>query len=128
MKGWREANWRSPQVEEMQGPDKVVLSMPMESFLSEEAKVKLTEKFGLIANSFDHNALTILALACDEEYVTDERLRYSLNMHKAEIAGMLKRMTSEGFLVSEGYGRGMRYHLPHDNSYGKRGQELFALS
>ena len=27
--------------------------MPMESFLSEETKGRLTEKFGIIANSFD---------------------------------------------------------------------------
>jgi hypothetical protein len=34
------------------------------------------------------------------------------NLHKAEIADILKRMTHEGLLVSEGYGRGMRYLLP----------------
>lgn len=63
--------------------------MPMESFLSEEAKGRLTEKFGIIANSFDHNVLTTLALACDEGYVTSTRLRYSLNLHKSEISDML---------------------------------------
>ena len=65
------------------------LPMPMESFLSEEAKGRLTEKFGIIANSFDHNVLTTLALACDEGYVTSTRLRYSLNLHKSEISDML---------------------------------------
>ena len=112
MKGWREANWRSPQIDELQAPDKVVLTMPMESFLSDEAKAKLTDKFGIMANSFDHNVLTILALACDEGSVTNERLRYSLNLHKAEIADILKHMTHKGLLISEGYGRGMRYLLP----------------
>ena len=112
MKGWREANWRSPNIEEQQTPDKVVLTMPMESFLSEETKGRLTEKFGIIANSFDHNVLTTLALACDEGYVTNTRLRYSLNLHKSEISDMLKLMTQRGFLVSEGYGRGTRYILP----------------
>ena len=75
--------------EEQQAPDKVVLTMPMESFLSEESKRKLTDKFGIIANSFDHNVLTTLALACDEGYVTSTRLRYSLNLHKSEISDML---------------------------------------
>ena len=112
MKGWREANWRSPNIEEQQTPDKVVLTMPMESFLSEETKGRLTEKFGIIANSFDHNVLTTLALACDEGYVTSPRLRYSLNLHKSEISDMLKLMTQKGLLVSEGYGRGTRYVLP----------------
>ena len=112
MKGWREANWRSPNIYEQQGPDKVVLVMPMESFLSEKAKSKLTEKFGIIANSFDHHVLSILALACDEGSVTNMRLRYSLSLHKSEIANILKTMTQKGLLVSEGYGRGMRYMLP----------------
>ena len=86
--------------------------MPMESFLSEEPKGRLTEKFGIIANSFDHNVLTTLALACDEGYVTSARLRYYLNLHKSEISDMLKLMTEKGLLVSEGYGRGTRYVLP----------------
>ena len=40
------------------------------------------------------------------------RLRYSLSLHKSEIANILKTMTQKGLLVSEGYGRGMRYMLP----------------
>ena len=40
------------------------------------------------------------------------RLRYSLNLHKSEISNILKLMTQKGLLVSEGYGRGMRYMLP----------------
>lgn len=115
MKGWREANWRSPNIEEQQEPDKVVLTMPMVSFLSDEAKAKLTEKFGITANSFDHNVLSILALASDEGYVTNVRLRYSLNLHKSEISDLLKLMTQNGLLISEGYGRGMRYVLPAGN-------------
>ena len=111
MKGWRETNWKSPNIYEQQEPDKVVLEMPMESFLSEKAKAKLSEKFGIIANSFDHHVLSILALTCDEGFVTNMRLRYSLNLHKSEIANILKLMTQKGLLVSEGYGRGMRYIL-----------------
>ena len=84
----------------------------MKSFLSEGTKGRLTEKFGIIANSFDHNVLTTLALACDEGYVTSPRLRYSLNLHKSEKSDMQKLMKQKGLLVSEGYGKGMRYILP----------------
>ena len=114
MKGWREANWRSPKIEETQKPDKVVLTMPMESFLSEDAKDELTQKFGIVANSFDHNVLSTLALASDEGYVTNMRLRFLLNLHKSEISEMLKSMTQNGLLITEGYGRGMRYYLPRE--------------
>lgn len=112
MKGWRKANWRSPKIEEKQQPDKVVLVMPMESLLSNKAKAILTDKFGISANSFDHNVMSVLALVCDEGGATNERLRYVLNMHKAEISDLLKLMVQKGLLETYGHGRGMHYKLP----------------
>ena len=53
--------------------------------------------------------------APDEGSVTNERLRYSLNLHKGQISELLKRMCLNGLLVSQGYGRGMRYYLPEGN-------------
>lgn len=115
MKGWREANWRSPKIEEQLQPDKVILVMPMESLLSEKAKATLANKFGITANSFDHNVMSVLALACDEGDITNERLRYVLNMHKAEISELLKLMVQKELLEVYGYGRGMHYRLPAKN-------------
>ena len=116
MKGWRDANWRSPKIEEQLQPDKVVLIMPMESLLSEKAKATLANKFGITANSFDHNVMSVLALACDEGDVTNERLRYVLNMHKSAISELLKLMVKKDLLEAYGYGRGMRYRLPAKNT------------
>lgn len=115
LKGWREANWRSPKIEERLQPDKVVLIMPMESLLSDKAKAVLSNKFGITANSFDHNVMSVLALVCDEGDVTNERLRYVLNMHKAEISELLKLMVQKELLEAYGYGRGMHYRLPAKN-------------
>lgn len=112
MKGWRKANWRSPKIEEKQQPNKVVLVMPMESLLSNKAKAILTDKFGISANSFDHNVMSVLALVCDEGGATNERLRYVQNMHKAEISDLLKLMVQKGLLETYGHGRGMHYKLP----------------
>ena len=111
MKGWRKTNWRSPKIEELSQPDKVVLTMPMESLLSDKAKTMLAEKYGITANSFDHSVMSVLALACDEGDVTNERLRYVLNMHKTEISDLLKLMVQKGLLEAYGYGRGMHYRL-----------------
>ena len=66
--------------------------MPMESLLSENVKLKLEEKFGSITSNFEHEVLSVLALTCDEGSVTNERLRYSLNLHKGQISELLKRM------------------------------------
>lgn len=116
LKGWSEANWRSPKVEELLQPDKVVLVMPMESLISDKAKAILTDKFGAISNSFDHNVMSVLALASEEGDVTNERLRYVLRMHKAEISGLLRQMVQNQLLEAYGYGRGMRYKLPANYS------------
>ena len=123
LKGWRESNWRAPILDEHQKPDKVKLTMPMESLLSESVKQKLEEKFGSIIGSFEHDVLSILALACDEGNVTNERLRYSLNLHKGQIAELLKRMCQNGLLIAQGYGRGMKYYLPKEIS-----SNLFTLT
>lgn len=39
-----------------------------------------------------------------------------LDIHKAEIADLLKDMCQDGLLVQDGYGRGMKYYLPNDDS------------
>ena len=116
LKGWKESNWKAPMIDEHQNPDKVELIMPMESLLSENTKLKLEEKFGRVVSSFNHDVLSVLALACDEGNVSNERLRYSLNLHKREISVLLKQMCQNGLLIARGYGRGMRYYLPKESS------------
>ena len=49
-------------------------------------------------------------------YVTNESLRVVLDIHKAEIADLLKDMCQDGLLVQDGYGRGTKYYLPNDGS------------
>lgn len=43
--------------------------------------------------------------------MSNERLRFSLNMHKYDISKMLKDLCAKGFLVSDGIGRGSTYQL-----------------
>lgn len=52
-----------------------------------------------------------LAFVLTEDVVSNERLRFSLNMHKYDISKMLKDLCAEGFLVSDGIGRGSTYQL-----------------
>ncbi|MBQ0089040.1 MAG: putative DNA binding domain-containing protein [Prevotellaceae bacterium] len=111
LQGWKETNWRSPNIEETSAPDKVVLVMPMETLLSEKAKKILGDQYGISANAFSRDVMQVLALVCDEGYVTNQRLRYSLSMHKGEISELLKKMCHNGLLKPEGHGRGMRYVL-----------------
>ena len=66
----------------------------------------------------DYREKILLALnaACIDGYVTNESLRVVVDIHKAEIADLLKDMCQDGLLVQDGYGRGTKYYLPNDDS------------
>lgn len=109
--GWREANWNAPMLEEKDRPDKVVLTLPLISILDEKIKENLVSRFGGPILHMEHNKVLTLAFALTEGVVSNERLRYSLNMHKFDISGMLKELCAGGYLVSDGIGRGTTYRL-----------------
>ena len=52
-----------------------------------------------------------LALAYSEEEISNERLQYALELHKADITQMLGKMCKQRFLESSGRGRGTKYHV-----------------
>ena len=111
--GWKSANWRSPILETKSQPDKVELTMMMETLMDDDIKERLTTIFGKQIFTLGHERLLVLNAACADGYVTNERLRLVLDIHKAEIADLLKSMCQDGFLVTEGYGRGTKYYLPN---------------
>ncbi|MDE6395936.1 MAG: hypothetical protein K2K84_01535 [Muribaculaceae bacterium] len=46
-----------------------------------------------------------------EGQITNERLRYVLRIHKSDITTLLQHLCRQGFISSEGYGRGTKYKL-----------------
>ena len=118
LKGWKEANWRSPVIETKSQPDKVELTMRMESVMDDEVKKRLVLLFGNSILNINHDCLLILNIACSDGYVTNESVRFVLNKHKVEITDILRNMCKDGLLVAEGYGRGMKYHLPSIENLG----------
>ena len=109
--GWKKSNWNSPNIEEKYRPDKVVLKMPLISILDDKVKEELLENFGEKVLYLEHDRFLTLSLALTEGLVSNERLRYTLNLHKYDIARMLKELCQDGYLVAEGIGRGTTYHL-----------------
>lgn len=94
-------------------PNKVVLTMSMESLIDDNVMDALKLLFGDRLSSLDHNQLLALALALayTEEEISNERLQYALEMHKADISQMLGKMCKLQFLESSGRGRGTTYHV-----------------
>lgn len=109
--GWEKQNWKRPYISERSRPNKVVLTMPMESLLDENVKSGLVRLFGEQVEHLPQPQLTALALAYSEEEITNERLQYALDVHRADITKMLSDMCSRNLLETVGHGRGTRYHV-----------------
>ena len=114
--GWRFANWRAPMLRLLTQPDIVELTMMMESLMDDATKERLAQIFGPKITTIGQKRLLALNAACVDGYVTNESLRVVLDIHKAEIADLLKDMCQDGLLVQDGYGRGTKYYLPNDDS------------
>ena len=115
IKGWEEQNWKKPYIEEKSRPNKVVLTMLMESLIDDSIKESLVGLLGDRVNRIPKNQLITLALAYTEEEITNERLQYVLNIHRTDITEMLGKMCADGLLMSTGHGRGTKYHIPDAN-------------
>lgn len=70
LKGWSDANWRTPFIDTICRPDVVNLYLPMLSLLDADVKEGLIELFGKGVVRIEHNCLQTLALAYTEGYVT----------------------------------------------------------
>lgn len=122
--GWRDSNLNSPNLEEKNRPDKVILTLPLISILDNGIKEELTSILGKHVLCMEHNKVLTLVIALTEGVVSNERLRYTLNMHKYDITKMLKELCSEGYLVSDGIGRGTTYHLNKDSNLNSSNDNL----
>ena len=111
IKGWREANWQKPYVEEFNRPDKVELTLPMISLLPDDAVIKLKELFDGKVESLSQDELTALVTCYSENEISNSQLQYIVPQHRSDITKMLKKLCNEGFLVSKGNGRGTKYHV-----------------
>ena len=109
--GWEKQNWKRPYLMERSRPNKVVLTMSMESLIDDKVMDALEILFNGRLSTLDHNQLLALALAYTEEEISNERLQYALEMHKADISQMLGNMCKQKFLESSGRGRGTTYHV-----------------
>ena len=109
--GWEKQNWKRPYISERSRPNKVILTLSMESLLDENVKNALVALFGERVNTLPQPQLTTLALAYSEEEITNERLQYALDIHRADITKMLSDMCANKLLQSSGRGRGTKYHV-----------------
>jgi hypothetical protein len=83
----------------------------MESLLDENVKNGLIKLFGDKVEQLPRPQLMALAMAYSEEEITNERLQYALDIHRADITKMLSDMCTAHLLEASGHGRGTKYHV-----------------
>ena len=109
IQGWQTANWASPYVKELSRPNKVELTLPLVSLFPKDIH---NQVFGPNRiNDLKQEALLALATCLAEGSTNNDRLQHLLNMHPADITAMLRTLCTDGFLTSDGKGRGTTYQV-----------------
>nr|WP_255515624.1 ATP-binding protein [Flavobacterium sp. ZT3R18] len=111
MAGWEYAHWRSPYLQVHSQPDRLVLELPMFSILPEETLEDLHSMFGVEIDTLGKDELTILATCQIEGEVSNSRLQYMIEQHRADITKILQDLCKQGYLLSDNKGRWTTYHL-----------------
>lgn len=112
--GWKEADYRSPELKERTQPDKVELTLPLVNLLSKDILNFLKNNYGDAFSGLTHDELMTLATCYSEGEVSNYRLQVIIDQHSADITKLLKKLCDNGFLVSYGFGRGTRYQINRD--------------
>ena len=107
--GWNSQKWRWPRIEVFLQPDRVRLTLPMVSLLSEESLAKLRHLPGF--GQLDRHEVEALVTADVEESVNNQRLQQFSTEHAADITKMLQGLVAKGFFVKSNYGRWTTYRL-----------------
>lgn len=112
VKSWSEQDWRVPLLFEKFDPEQTLLELHMVSLLPDSALDDLDRRFGQRMQTRSKVERLALATASIEGRVTHQRLSQITTDHPHDLTKTLSRLVQQGFLVSEGAGRGTVYYLP----------------
>ena len=110
-RNWKGQHWRTPQLYENPELDATVLRLHMASLLPKETLEELDARFGPRFRELSETERLALATASIEGRVTHARLRQMCTDHPRDLSTTLGQLVDDGYLVSEGVGRGTVYHL-----------------
>lgn len=110
-RGLNSQNWRAPSIDETLRPDRVLVVLPMESLLPEDALTALRGRFGAKFRRLNNLQVIALATAFCEGGITNRRLQAMSSEHPSELTKLLQGLVSKGFIVQVGERRGAEYRL-----------------
>lgn len=109
---WANRHWRRPVLYELREPEQTLMELRMSSLVPEEAIAELEAHLGERFHVLSDTERLALITASSEGVVNHARLREICAEHSADISKMLAHLVRDGFLTSDGAGRGMVYFLP----------------
>jgi len=112
MAGWKSRHWRQPSLtEEYEPSPRTILRLQMLDLFPpgvlDILRLQYKERF----ESLDATSRLALATTLTERRLTHARLSELTGIHPSDVTKSLRNLVSQGFLVSEGSGRGTVYRF-----------------
>lgn len=122
--GWKSIGWKAPYPQEGSKPNKITLLMPLESLLDKRIESALLTQLGEERwYQLDQEERMILSTAYTEEVINHQCIRASSTLHPTDITHRLQHLVREGYLSSQGHGRGTTYTLASPEEYSMEGAD-----
>lgn len=122
--GWKSIGWKAPYPQEESKPNKVTLLMPLESLLDKRIEDALLVQLGKERwYQLDQDERMILSTAYTEKIINHQCIRASSTLHPTDITHRLRHLVREGYLSSQGHGRGTTYTLASPEEYSMEGAD-----
>jgi predicted HTH transcriptional regulator len=112
MAGWKSQHWRPPSLTEEYEPSlRTILRLQMLDLfppgILDVLRIQFKERF----ESLDETGRLALATTLTERRLTHARLSELTGLHPSDVTKTLRSLVTQGFLVSEGSGRGTVYRF-----------------
>lgn len=122
--GWESIGWKAPYPQEESKPNRVTLVMPLESLLDKRIEDALLAQLGKERwYQLDQEERMILSTAYTEKIINHQSIRASSTLHPTDITHRLRHLVREGYLSSQGHGRGTTYTLASPEEYPVEGAD-----
>ena len=112
MSGWKSQHWRQPSLtEEYEPTPRTILRLQMLDLfppgILDILRIQFQERFEVL----DESSRLALATTLTERRLTHARLSELTQLHPSDVTKTLRGLVDQGFLVSEGSGRGTVYRF-----------------
>ena len=107
--GWNSQDWTKPLLHEKTEPEQTLLELRMINLMDSDIIDELKEIYSGSLKDLSKDEMIVLTTAYVEEGTNHKRILELLDLHPSDISNLLRKLVDNGFLVSNGIGRGTIY-------------------